>query len=379
MWGSSNLKSKKQFIMKTKSLIASAFALFVVASVSAKDLNPPYCASIPDQTNGWNETKSVATLTGIPANVAKIWCAYALDGSWASWADVAATWTPGSTSIVTARVVPSGSYWKASTSEYPAGAASYTKPGFVAFCLWSPTNTDAKNQDCTAQIAPSNYDCSGSTCILKKASYCDNFRACVSKDGRALQLSGLKNFSPGNWFAYTDDGWASYSDITALVGGTLDQVCVDMSKATYASGPKSGASVDLPLSGSLSMIADASGPGKCTADNKGGNNKNGIDVPNAPVCESCTSNSVDKVAVSTITISPNPASATETIKIGGVYDQKATVSVLSISGQFVGSLVPTVSADAITVSLAGANVSTGIYFVQIQSEGKTFVGKLSVK
>ncbi len=364
--------------MKTKSFFASAFALLMFANVSAKDINPSFCNSIPEQTNGWNETKSVATLIGIPTTTAKTWTAYALDGSWASWADVTSTWTPGSTTIVTGRVVPSGSYWKATPAEYPGGAASVTKNGFVAFCLWAPGNS-AKDQDCTSSIQPSNYDCSVTPCKIKVASYCDNFRACISSDGKKIELSGLRNYSPGNWFAYSDDGWAGYSDITALVG-SADKVCVDMAKAVYAAGPQKGAPVNLPLTGSLSMIADANGPNKCTADNNGLNNKNGIDLNNAPVCTSCTGPiSVNEVAATSVKISPNPASATEIVTISGVYAQNSTVSVISISGQYVGSLVPTVSADAITISLASVNVSTGIYFVQIKSEGKTFVGKLSVK
>lgn len=292
--------------MKIKSFFASAIGLVMIANVNARDINTAYCNNIPLQTSGWDEASGKATLKDIPSDVAKIWCAYALDATWGSWADIPATWTPGSTTIVTGRIVPSGSYWKATTAEYPSGVASTSKPGFAAFCLWSPSNIDSKNPDCTAEISPSNYDCSSGTCQLKLPTYCNNFRACVSADGKGVQLSGLNNHSPGNFFAYSDDGFASYADITPTLASGQNVIFIDLSKMNYSAGPKKGATIETPLTGILSMMADALGPNKCTADNNGASSKNGIDLSTAPICD----------LTPTDTQAPTPPSGLQSSSIG---------------------------------------------------------------
>jgi hypothetical protein len=361
--------------MRTKLTHTIIIALLssLCTTISAKDLNPAYCSSIPLQTNGWNEAQAKATLTGIPTDVAKVWVAFTLDESWSSWADVAYTWTPGSTTIVTARIVPSGAYWKAVAPAWPGGAASYNKPGFVAFCLWSPTNTDAKNQDCTARITPLGYDYSGPDPFRP---YCDNFRACMYEDKKTVKMSGLYNYTPGNWFAYSDDGWASYADITPTLAPGQDTITVDFSQKKYTSGPKMGLNIETPLTGKFSMMADATGPGKCTADNKGGNDINGIDMTTAPVCKS---NAVNVVVATSVAISPNPATPSETITIKGQYAADAKIIILSASGSIVGSVIPSVGSDAMAVSLSGLNLQAGIYFIRIESGEKVYSGKLCVK
>ena len=465
-------------------------------TISAKDLNPTYCYSIPLQTNGWNEKEAKATLTGIPTDVAKVWVAFALDESWANWADVAATWTPGLTTIVTSRIVPGGTYWKPAAGTWPSGAASYTKSGFVAFCLWSPTNTDAKNQDCTTQIIPCSYDCSSGDCKKNIPTYCTNYRARITADGHSIRLSGLNNNSPGNWFAYSDDGWASYADITPITFPGQNEICIDLSNKTYTSGPKKGKNIEIPLTGTFHLLSDANGLNECIADNNGGNNKNGIDAKTMPIgggcytedkCQdmggcinSCSSTKVfvskemnqlivvspkgeiksvnknnytyfDRVNKSTIdfqsqiyasksdtamidltksvytsgplkdsllklpltdtlkisnsncenkinlstvqvwtsiptpevhpsvSISPNPATPSETITIKGEYAADAKVIILSASGSIVGNVIPSVGADAMAVSLSELNLQAGIYFIRIESGEKLYSGKLCVK
>ena len=353
--------------------LLSGFSTTILAEI------PPisYCEQIPAQRHAWNETEAKATLTGIPKDCQKIWVAYAIDGSWASWYEVSFSYTPGDISATTSTIIPSGPYWKAKAPEWPGGAASYKKPGFVAFCLWSKYSTDPKNQDCTFTITPSNYDCTSGTCVITTPTYCDNFRACLFEDKKTIKMSGLNNYTSGNWFAYTDDGYASYADITPTLQPGQDEISLDLSTYKYADGGvKAGASVETPLTGKLVMMADTNGPGKCTADNAGGNNPNGIDITTAPVCKV---DAVNVVVATSVAISPNPASSSETITIKGEYALDAKVSIISVSGAMVGSVIPSVGADAMAVSLSGLNLQAGIYFVKIDSGVKVYVGKLCVK
>ena len=499
--------------MNSKSLhYTSLLLLFLTTfSVNAKDLNPAYCSSIPLQTHGWNEAEAKATLTGIPKDCQKIWCAFALDGSWTNWSEMPITFTPGDTTATTPTIIPGGSYWKPAAGAWPSGQASYKKPGFVTFCLWSPTNTDPKNQDCTIQIIPSSYDCSSGDCKKNIPTYCSNYRAKITADGHSIELSGLNNYSPDNWFAYTDDGWASFADITSSLAHGQNKFCINFSNLTYTSGHKKGKNIEIPLTGTLDMLSDASGPNKCTADNKGGNDIHGIDVTTMPIgtgmgcthidyqcppefnlppcacsgrkcnfscnstkvyvskdksqliivspqgqistgwqnsytfydqankssidfksqvytsksdtaiidltksvyssgtlkdslmrlplkdtltinnpdsyCESKINLSIAQVWTSisnlelhpSVPVTPNPATPSETITIRGEYASDAKVSIISVSGALIGSVIPTVGADAMAVSLSGLNLQAGIYFIRIESGEKLYSGKLCVK
>ena len=88
-------------------------------------------------------------------------------------------------------------------------------------------------------------------------------------------------------------------------------------------------------------------------------------------------NSIENVTKAII--SPNPATPSETITIKGEYASDAKVSITSVGGALIGSVIPSVGADAMTVSLSGLNLQAGIYFVRIDSGEKVYVGKLCVK
>jgi Secretion system C-terminal sorting domain len=90
-------------------------------------------------------------------------------------------------------------------------------------------------------------------------------------------------------------------------------------------------------------------------------------------------NSTSDIITHSITISPNPATPSETITIKGEYASDAKVSITSVSGQTVSSVTPSVGTDAMTVSLSELNLQAGIYFVRIESGEKVFSGKLCVK
>ena len=342
------------------------------ANISAAEVNGAYCANSREQ-KGWDESKSVATFINIPKDCQRVWCAFALDGSWKNYSEIATTFTPGQTTVVTARVVPvSSSSWQPTPDQWPGGAASKNKPGYVNLALWTPSRVAEKKEDCAIEINPSTLSCD--------PIYCDNFRALLGTDGKSIKMKGLNNCTPGNWFAYSDDGWANYADITEFVTSFKDSVVVDMSKVKYYTdtkkpSPKAGFAVETPIAGTLSMIADANGTGKCTADNKGSNNKNGINMAEAPTFKTAISD----VKIESVAIYPNPATPSETITIQGEYASDSKVSITSLGGAIVGSVIPTVGADAMTVSLSGLNLQAGIYFMRIDSGEKVFSGKLCVK
>ena len=341
------------------------------ANISAAEVNGAYCANSREQ-KGWDESKSVATFINIPKDCPKVWCAFSLDGSWKNWSEIATTFTPGQTTVVTSRVLPTGGNWNPTPEQWPGGAASKNKPGYVNLALWSPSRKDIQKEDCAIEINPSTVSCN--------PIYCDNFRALLSTDGKSIKMKGLNNCTPGNWFAYSDDGWANYADITEFVTSFKDSVVVDMSNVKYYAdtkkpSPKAGFPVETPIAGTLSMIADANGTGKCTADNKGGNNKNGINMAEAPTFVTAISD----VKIESVAVMPNPASPSETITISGEYASDAKVCITSVSGAIVGSAIPTVGTDAMTVSLSGLNLQAGIYFMRIDSGEKAYSAKLCVK
>jgi hypothetical protein len=351
---------------KIKHISLAIGMMAMSANISAAEVNGAYCANSREQ-KGWDESKSVATFINIPKDCPKVWCAFALDGSWKNWSEIATTFTPGQTTVVTSRVLPTGTYWNPTPEQWPGGAASKNKPGYVNLALWSPSRVAEKKEDCAIEINPSTISCN--------PIYCDNFRALLGTDGKTIKMKGLNNCTPGNWFAYSDDGWASYADVTPALAVGQDSINIDLSTKTYSSGSKKDAPIETPLAGTLSMIADANGTGKCTADNKGGNNKNGINMAEAPTFVTAISD----VKIESVAVMPNPASPSETITISGEYASDAKVCITSVSGAIVGSAIPTVGTNAMTVSLSGLNLQAGIYFMRIDSGEKAYSAKLCVK
>ncbi len=376
--------------MRTK-LTLSIFVYLLSSlciTISAKDLNPSYCNSIPVQPNGWNETEAKATLTEIPKDCQKIWCGFALDGTWSSWCEVPITFTPGDITVTTPRIIPSGTNWNPSVDAWPGGAASYKKPGFVAFCLRSPTNTDPKNPDCTAMIAPSNYDCHDSVCILKIAcgnwalsDFRSNSTSLISKVIASSCSGGSDlNFYTqiGGEFEFTLDspsGGAGYSWywIKKYYKHVVDSV--SFTYKTYTNRDGSGGKLNCKFK------ANTNGDDTLTFEYKrslmSGDPINRVTV--TILSGNISSINETNTEHSIINLFPNPATPSETITIKGEYASDAKVSIISAGGSIVGIVTPTIGADAMAVSLSELNLQSGIYFIRIESGEKVYSGKLCVK
>jgi hypothetical protein len=359
--------------MKTIKNISLAIGMMAMsANITAAEVNGAYCANSREQ-NGWDESKAVATFINIPKDCQKVWCAFALDGSWSNYSEIATTFTPGQTTVVTSRVVPvSSSFWKPTPDQWAGGAASKNKPGFVNLALWTSARISEKKEDCAIQITPSSIGCN--------PVYCDNFKALLGSDGKTIKMKGLNNCTPGNWFAYSDDGWANYADITEFVPGLKDSVEVDMSNVKYYTSkekpsPKAGFPVEIPIAGTLSMIADANGTGKCTADNKGGNSKNGIDMSGAPTFKTATYN----LKVESVAITPNPVSASETVSVQGEFENEIFINVYDLSGSLIHSQTKTAVDHSTQLNLSDLNIKSGMYIIKVVNTEKTLVGKLIIQ
>ena len=134
--------------IKHISIAVSLMAL--ITSISAEEVNGAYCANSRIQT-GWDEVKAVATFIDIPKDCPKVWCAFTIDESWSAWEDVAVSFTPGQTTVVTSRIAPNR--WP---NIWQDGPASNAKPGFVNLALWSQARVNNSQADCALQIKPSS-------------------------------------------------------------------------------------------------------------------------------------------------------------------------------------------------------------------------------
>jgi Secretion system C-terminal sorting domain len=346
--------------MKTKSL----FFLAIVCSWISSELsatcpvqsvtNPTYCYPIKGK---WNETGHQATFTFIPtdADPQRFWCAFTPD-NWTTYVDATGTYTPGTYSYTSKSV----------------STASWKSAGVVSLAIWKSTSSSCK-EDCDALVTPSNFDCSvtPSSCVAVTDQMCTNFKACVDNMKRYITMSGLDNHSTGNWFAYSDDSWASYADITpSSLAVNQDVISVDMS--TYKTNKGVAVTVPLKSTGSLSMIAHSGLADQCTA---GG--KQGLSVSSMTTCPPIGVG-INEIITKDIVCFPNPAMSSDLIYVKGEYASDAKVSIKPIIGTKL-ALISTINVEPDDIVISINNLIPGIYILKIESEGKIYLTKLVIK
>jgi hypothetical protein len=190
--------------------------------------------------------------------------------------------------------------------------------------------------------------------------YCDNYKATFN--GSTINVSGINNCSPGNMFMIASADFSKWQVVSIKVDSTdIDKGSADVSKLqfykttelVYPYAEEVMFFMNSYFSGSINFCAISFSPS--------------------------IQNSISNIITNIITITPNPATPSETITIKGEYASDAKVSITSVGGAMVGSVTPSVGADAITVPLSGLNLQAGIYFLRIESGEKVFSGKLCVK
>jgi Secretion system C-terminal sorting domain len=206
--------------------------------------------------------------------------------------------------------------------------------------------------------------------IYKCYTECKSVSAFMSEDKRQLIITGPGLSLNSSSYDYIDKATNSIIYFEQFINTKNfsttknDTVYIELTKCKYSSGPLKDSLIKLPLIDTLKVY------------NTGTYCKNYIDLKTAKIWTSLSSvytGTESKIIV------PNPATPSETITIQGEYASDAKVSITSTSGSMLGSVTPTVGADAMTVSLSGLNLQAGIYFLRIESGEKVFSGKLCVK
>ena len=99
-----------------------------------------------------------------------------------------------------------------------------------------------------------------------------------------------------------------------------------------------------------------------------------------PVADLACGASVNEIALlSDINLYPNPASNNVNLAVNAMHAAKANVTIYNTVGQAITTLDKNLVAGNNSIKLDIANYTTGIYFVSIVVEGKTFNQKLIVK
>jgi Secretion system C-terminal sorting domain len=341
--------------MKAKHLILLSFAFCVFNTASAYTKDPTLCTV---ETVSWDDKSRTFKITNMPASGIKApWCAYVQDAMWVSYTDITGTYIPGATIYTSAPLA----------TEYgDPSIRGLSGQAFFSMAMFGINNNLPKphNDDCsfiyTSCCEPYPYPyCTSSI-------YCDKFNATVN--GSIITLTGLKNCVADNTFMYADDKMFSHWAILPLVmdqNSNGDKATVDATTVTYYVDGGTGAPIyPFAATGAVYMSSDDKGAG----------------VHGSNYCQKTFAVSdIETPTAPTVSILPNPATPSETITIKGEYASDAKVSIISVSGAMVGSVIPTVGGDAMTVSLSGLNLQSGIYFVRIESGVKVYSGKLCVK
>ncbi len=349
--------------MKTKSIFKLALVVLLLGasmSATAYTRQPEICNGV---TAKYDATARTFTVSNLPTALKEEpFCAWVTDPMWAAgtydWSITTynGTFTPGATKYTTGPLNTSwGDPLKGGTngSSYFSIALKHKDNDF-------PSGTP-KAEDCSKAFKP--MDCCGPS---MRPTYCENYNA--SFEGSIINVSGILNYSNDNMFIIATSDLSKWQTVSFKVDPTdPNKGSADVSELQFYNTTENvypyGKDVALYMS----------------SDDKGG----GISGQGPNYCSKTFTppiqNSTSDIITHSITISPNPATPSETITIKGEYASDAKVSITSVGGAMVGSVTPSVGADAMTVSLSELNLQAGIYFIRIDSGEKVYSAKLCVK
>jgi hypothetical protein len=347
--------------MKTKSIFKLAVTVLLLgASVSARayygDDNYMFCQGMKAT---WDVTERKFTLSNLHPYIKEPWTAFLLDNSWCDscYVDLTpnGTFVPGSSTFKTIRL-------EDKYGDPLKDGANGLSNLFVAI---RDVNNNTRIETCYRYFNSSTYNlCDGE----KAPTYCKNFNATFS--GSIINVTGILNCSTDNLFMIATSDLSKWHEVSIKVDPTHpDKGSADVSALQFYNTKENV----YPYAKGVMFYMNS--------DNEGGD-------PSRQGPNYCSKtftppiqNSTSDITTNSITISPNPATPSETITItiSGEYASDAKVSITSTSGSIVGSVIPSVGADAMTVSLSGLNLQAGIYFIRIESGDKVFSGKLCVK
>ena len=326
------------------------------SNVSAYTKDPALCNGMKAS---WDATSRKFTITMLKSEIQEPWVCWLTDVSWCStcYVDLTpyGTFIPGGNTFTSSKLDPQfGDPTKGGTN----GASS------LSVAIKGVGNNIPKG-------TPKAEDCSQSFSFVKPGcttkTYCTNFDA--KANGSIITLKGLDNCVPDNQYMVANSDfslWASlsptYPDLT-----NRDMAQADVKSLKYYNSSvlvypfKSGIKVYMS-SDDKGGGPTGRGPNYCSKS---------FDLP-APLA-------IEDVSVKILSIYPNPAIATETVTVKGEFSSDSKVSINSLNGTLIGTVVPTVEQDNLSLSLSSLNLQAGIYILRIESGETTYVAKLSIK
>ena len=357
--------------MKTKTIFKSFLVvLFLGASMGASAyVKDPTCASayVKDPTlckpvtAKWDAIARTFTLSNLPAGLKNEdpFCAWVTDPSWAEgtydWTITKydGSFTPGMTTYTTGRL---SSKWGDPLKGGTNGSS------YLYIALKGAGNDipkcNPKSADCSKTFKPV-------LCCGPEPIFCKNFNATFK--GSIIILTGTLNYSNDNMYLIANSDFTKWQILPHEYNGYLsDTATASVEDLVYYNTSEKV----YPYAKGVMVYMNS--------DDKGGGDS-GHGPNYCSKAFSPTQTNISDIITHSISITPNTATSSETITIKGEYAADAKVSITSVSGAMVGSVIPSVGADAMTVSLSGLNLQAGIYFLRIDSGEKVYVGKLCVK
>jgi hypothetical protein len=360
MWGSSNLKSKKQFIMKTKSffslaILMLAMSMSVTAQTYTKD--PTLCVGMGAT---WDATARTFKVNNLKAGIQAPWVAYVTDPTWASataYVDLTDyNFTPGATTTTSNRL-------DTKYGDVCKGGANGVSSLDVA--IKSVNNSIPKNtqhaEDCFVMFTGSDLcgTCKGVTPL-----YCDKFD--LKFNGSVLTLSGINNCVTYNNYLFQNADYSDWASIPITIPDVSnpDVAVADVKDVIWYNGKTKVYPFQDGTTAYMNSNDKGGGPS--------GQIKPGYCSKSFPA-----PTSVNEVAIVSVVAYPNPAVASETVTVTGSFDADSKVSILGVNGQLVSTVNPSISYSGL--SFAAPAIGAGIYVIKIESASAVSTAMLLIK
>jgi hypothetical protein len=361
MWGSSNLKSKKQFIMKTKTFFKSALVVLLLGasmSATAYTRQPEICNGV---TAKYDATARTFTLSNLPSALKEEpFCAWVTDPMWAEgtydWSitTYSGTFTPGAKTYTTGRLKTTwGDPVKGGTngSSYFSIALKHTNNDL-------PKGTP-KAEDCSKAFKPQDFI---GLCEGKSPAYCDNYNA--SFEGSIIYASGINNCSNDNMFMLADAGFTKWQTVgLSIYKDNFDYGTADVKDLVfYGTQEKVYPWGDGVM---FFMNSDDKGGGKA---GRGPNYCSSSFDPKAT--------SVSAVVAQVSAIYPNPATVGQLVTVKGAFESDSKVYIYDATAKLIATVVPTITSEGLAFEVPAQ--ASAINFVKITSANASYSAKLSV-
>jgi len=343
--------------MKTRLLFLLFFIGIMISSndVKAYTKDPTLCEGMKAS---WDATSRKFTLTMLKSGIVEPWVCWLTDISWCGtcYVDLTpyGTFIPGGNTYTSSKL---DSQFGDPTKGGTNGASSLSV-AIKGVGNDIPKGTP-KAEDCSQAFSFVNLGCTTKT-------YCANFDA--KANGSIITLRGINNCVPDNQYMVANAEfslWASLSPTYPDLSNR-DMAQVDVKGLKYFGSSESV----YPFKSGIKVYM--------SSDDKGG----GTPGRGKNYCSksfSLPAVGIEDVSVKILSIYPNPVMATETVTVKGEFSSDSKVSINSLNGTLIGTVVPTVEQDNLSLSLSSLNLQAGIYILRIESGETTYVAKLSIK